>query len=334
MNELQVIGTHNSFKLPVQPELLARMKVLYRGADELDYGHAPIPDQLALGLRNLEFDVYWDPDGGRYGKPLGNRLLSMLGTKPWPLVNAEALGLPGFKVLHDCDFDFRSHHAALEDYLDELRSFSSANPTHVPVVVTMNIKQGSHPIPGTVKGPEFDIATFQALNGLIAERLSGRLITPAFVRGDAASLEEAVLARGWPMIDDVRGRYLFLLDASGSTRRRYARAFPDLHGAAFFTIERPGHPNAAFMMVNDASGGAARIRTLVDRGYMVRTRADAGTREARAGSTDRFEAAMKSGAQVISTDYPVPDERLGTGYAARFGDGAYTRPNPVVTPAR
>ena len=334
MNELQVIGTHNSFKMRIQPELLARMKWLYRDAGSLDYGHAPIPEQLALGVRNLELDVYWDPDGGRYAQPLGNRLLGMLGKEPWPVQHPDDLRTAGFKVLHDCDFDFRSHHAALEDYLDELRAFSDANPEHVPVVVTMNIKQGNHGIPGTVAGPELDVAAFQRLDRLIAGRLDGKLVTPDLVRGDADSLERAVLERGWPLVDDVRGRYLFVLDEGGATRDRYLRAFPDLRGATYFIGARPGNANAAFFVINDPVRAADQIRALVQRGYMVRTRADSGTREARANDSRRFSAAKQSGAQVISTDYPSPDERLGTGYRARFDDGSFVRTNPIKTEPR
>jgi len=334
MNELQVIGTHNSFKQRVQPELLSRMKLLYRGADGLDYGHPPVPEQLALGVRNLEFDVYWDPDGGRYGAPLGNRLLSMFGVEPWPVADPDGLRAPGFKVLHDCDFDFRSHHAAFEDYLDELRAFSEANPDHVPVVVTMNLKQGNHGIPGTVKGPSFDAGALRSLDELIATRLQGRLVTPDLVRGADDTLERAVLDRGWPLVDEVRGRYLFLLDQGGAVRRRYLQAFPGLRGASIFTIGGPGQPTAAFLLMNDAVGAEGRIRACVERGYMVRTRADADTREARAGDRRRFEAAMQSGAHVISTDFPVADPRFETGYEVRFGGagGGYVRANPVTRP--
>ncbi|MEC7726639.1 MAG: Ca2+-dependent phosphoinositide-specific phospholipase C [Planctomycetota bacterium] len=334
LNELQVIGTHNSFKQRIQPELLSRMKWLYRDAGSLDYGHAPIPEQLALGVRNLEFDVYRDPQGGRYARPLGNRLLGMLGAKPWPLEHPDALGTPGFKVLHDCDFDFRSHHVAFEDYLDELRAFSEAHPEHVPIFVTMNIKQGSQGIPGTVDGPVFDAEAFRELDRLVAARLQGHLITPDLVRGDAESLQQAVLSRGWPQVDEVRGRYLFLLDAGGATRGRYLRAFPGLRGATYFTVERASDPNAAFFIVNDPVGGASRIRALVERGFMVRTRADSGTREARAGDLSRFDAAKQSGAQVISTDYPSADEQLKTGYRVRFDDQGFVRDNPVARPRR
>ena len=166
----------------------------------------------------------------------------MFGVEPWPVADQDGLRAPGFKVLHDCDFDFRSHHAAFEDYLDELRAFSEANPDHVPVVVTMNLKQGSHGIPGTVEGPSFDVGALRALDELIATRLQGHLVTPDLVRGDEESLERAVLGRGWPLVDEVRGRYLFLLDQGGIGRSSSGSADPNRHGATISPTHSPVNP--------------------------------------------------------------------------------------------
>src|SRR5690606_41932810 len=69
-------------------------------------------------------------------------------------------------------------------------------------------------------------------------------------------------------------------------------------------------------------------------GFLVRTRADADTREARSGDTTRRDAALASGAHFVSTDYVWPDERLGTGYVVDLpGDGA-ARGNPISATPR
>ena len=59
---------------------------------------------------------------------------------------------------------------------------------------------------------------------------------------------------------------------------------------------------------------AADIPDLVAAGYVVRTRADADTVEARSGDTGPRDAAIASGAQWVSTDYPVENPDFGTGY--------------------
>ena len=84
------------------------------------------------------------------------------------------------------------------------------------------------------------------------------------------------------------------------------------------------------MKLNDPVADGERIRQLVADGYVVRTRADADTAQARTGDTTQRDAALASGAQWVSTDYPVPDERFGTGYAAGIPGGRPGRCNPVT----
>ncbi len=87
------------------------------------------------------------------------------------------------------------------------------------------------------------------------------------------------------------------------------------------------------MKRNNPLGGIEEIQDLVSRGYIVRTRADADTLEARFGMTTRRDAALASGAQFVSTDYPVPNPDFGTGYFVEIPDGAPARCNPVNAPA-
>ena len=65
----------------------------------------------------------------------------------------------------------------------------------------------------------------------------------------------------------------------------------------------------------------------------MRTRADADTVEARTGNTAPRDTAIASGAQYVSTDYPVPDPDFGTGYFAAIPGGLPGRCNPVNAPA-
>jgi len=61
------------------------------------------------------------------------------------------------------------------------------------------------------------------------------------------------------------------------------------------------------MKENDPVEGFARIQELVKAGFLVRTRADSDTAEARANDTRSRDQALASGAQFISTDYPEPN---------------------------
>ena len=71
------------------------------------------------------------------------------------------------------------------------------------------------------------------------------------------------------------------------------------------------------------------IKAAVAAGYIVRTRADIDTVEARNNDTARREAALASGAQVISTDYLTAPNIFGNAYAVPPFAGGW-RCNPVV----
>src|SRR3954467_10068167 len=88
------------------------------------------------------------------------------------------------------------------------------------------------------------------------------------------------------------------------------------------------HPGAAWFQHDDPIADFDRIRRLVAAGFLVRTRADANTRQARSGDTTMRDKALSSGAQFISTDYPVRDPRFTT-YCVQFPGRIVARSNPV-----
>ena len=65
-------------------------------------------------------------------------------------------------------------------------------------------------------------------------------------------------------------------------------------------------------------------------GFIVRTRADSDSTEALAGDTTRRDAALASGAQIVSTDYPAKVE--GVEYVMEIPEGKPSRCNPVTAP--
>ncbi len=138
-----------------------------------------------------------------------------------------------------------------------------------------------------------------------------------------------MLANAWPAIDDARGRFLFVLDETGAKRDRYVAGHPSLAGRVLFVNAPPERDEAAFLIMNEPIADGARIRELVAQGFLVRTRADADTREARSGETARREAAFASGAQVVSTDYYEPNPAFGTGYEVDLPGGGVARCNPA-----
>jgi len=332
LNHIQVLGSHNSYRLAITPALLEVIRQDNpRLARELDYSHLSLTGQLELGLRKLEIDVFGDPEGGRYAKPFGVFGLNGIGLPAGCQYDPEGLMLqPGFKVLHIQDIDFRSNCLTLKKGLEEIKAWSDAHPAHFPIVVTMNTNDQVIDKPGFARPARFDEQAYDALDQEFLDVFGAqRIIRPDDVRGDYETLEQAALAHNWPTLEQSRGKVMFVLDQAGPKLEAYARGHPSLKGRVMFVNAKEGRPEAAFRIVNDPIGQAAYIRQLVRKGYLVRTRADAGTREARSGDTRRREAAFASGAHFVSTDYYQPDPRFGTGYEVKLPGGGAARWNPL-----
>jgi hypothetical protein len=236
---------------------------------------------------------------------------------------------PGFKVMHMQDVDYRSTCQPFIACLEQVRQWSHAHPNHIPIFILVETKEGKPRRPAQVIEPEpFTSSTFDALDAEIRFVFPpNEIITPDDVRGHYDTLNEAVLAGNWPTLESARGKVIFLMDQRpvGPT---YLAGHPSLRGRVLFTNATPGEPDAAFIERND--GPEPDIADLVRKGYLVRTRTDADTNEARTNSTARRDAMMSSGAQILSTDYPVNEPARWPGhYVVALPGDAAARCNPV-----
>ncbi len=324
LNDILVVGTHNSYKQAIDPKIMALIASnAAQVAPTLDYSHIPLDQQLDGGARAIELDVAYDPKGGLFANPLGPRLT---GTA-LPDGYADAMTKPGFKVLHAQDFDFRSNCIAFVECLRALKSWSAAHPRHVPILITLNAKDDSPVAMGT-QALKFDTPAFDALDAEIASVFSpGEIITPDQVLGTYPTLREAVLEHGWPTLGEARGKFLFALDEDEPKISLYRAGRKSLEGRMMFINAPEDSPAAAYLTLNEALTDTAHITKDVKAGFLVRTRADADTVEARKNDTARRDAALASGAQYISTDYMEPDTRFGP-YQARLPNGTVAVCNP------
>jgi hypothetical protein len=334
LNQIQVIGTHNSYHVEASgPEEALRAGVNANGEFALEYGHPALSEQFSHEhVRQVELDVFADPVGGLYATPL---IRSMTGQGPYDPVMMQ----PGFKVLHLQDVDYGSNCLTLRACLTDIRSWSDNHREHVPITVLVELEDQPLTLPRVPKLVVPVRWTAPLMNALDAQIRSvfspRRLITPDVVRDGRPTLESAVLHHGWPTVEESRGKVMFLMDNAGTYRTTYLAHHPSLRGRVLFTDATPGQPDAAFVEENDPTGAnQARITDEVRRGYLVRTRADVDTLQARTGNTIQRDAALASGAQWISTDYPIPGiaARFGTHYVAQLPGGATTRCNPVTAP--
>jgi hypothetical protein len=84
--------------------------------------------------------------------------------------------------------------------------------------------------------------------------------------------------------------------------------------------------------MNDAIDSYEEIKERVAEGYLIRTRSDIPLHEGRTGDTRRLVAALTSGAQFISTDFPE-QSTFGTDYIVKFPESVNPgRCNPLSAP--
>lgn len=298
LNSFQFYGSHNSYKTEIAPRVMQQLRsVNPAAASGLDYWHEPLADQLDLGLRVLELDVFYDPEG---------RLFERGGT---------------FPVLHVQTIDTGSHCAFLAECIDQINAWSELNPGHEPLLISFNAKTDAIDQPGFVTPLEFDATAWQQLDAVLRQGFGAQIINPAEVLSPDGPY--------WPTLGAAREKVLLLLDEGPAKYEAYHNAVK--RPALFANIE-PGNPRAAIQVINDPIADAARIEHALQLGLLVRTRADADTVEARAGDTARREAAFASGAHFISTDYYRPSRHFGTDYVVELPGGGSVRCNPKNLP--
>lgn len=348
MNQIQMLGTRNSFHVAPRPEILELL--IKQGhvdmARSLNYTHKPLPDQLLAGYRHLELEVLYDPPpGGRY---YSRAVLAQLGQPS--ASGIPALLEPGYKVHHRQDLDFESTCLTLVECLLQVREFSDAAGRHFPIGIKIEIVAESVPeLPGAqVPLP----VTEQALLDLEEEIASvftekDRMVTPDDVRGGAATLLDAVRGggRGWPQLRDAAGKVFFMLTPNGAVEA-YRRLSPDLSGRTLFTAYTPSGPgdvphtpDQAVLNVRQLPGPA--VRELVRSGHLVVTAAGPFAAEARRdGGASGWDAALESGSQIVQTDCPLfelgPDgcnnPFFGTPHVAALPGNVQARCNPQTAP--
>lgn len=332
MNQVQQLGSHNSYHIAPDKKLADGLNSYIPGLTKAwEYTHAPLDQQFQNeGVRQIELDVQVDPNGGLYDTRHANSFVGLPSESGIPEMKQ-----PGLKVLHLHDVDYQTNCPTFVLCLQTVKTWSDANPGHVPIMILVEAKADEVPDPlnmGFTKPLPFDKVGLDEIDKEIRQVFPPEaIITPDEVRGSHKTLNDAVTTEGWPTLAKSRGRVLFSLDNS-DLAKDYADGHPSLQGRLLFTNAEPGTPESAFVERNDPKGKVEEIQGLVKQGYLVRARADADTMQARANDTSDRDAAIESGAQYVSTDYAIPDPAFGTGFVVKIPGGTPARCNPVNAP--
>ena len=294
LNEVRTINVHNSYRKFLSPFISAFFNVLVpkEKRTELIYEHAPLTDQLNGGVRSLEWDIR-SSDG--------------------------VLG-----IYHASVFDYGSHIPSLALALEELKIWSDNNPGHIPISILIEYKSESPLL--NIKRDKPGIETLKAVDNLIISSLGlEKLITPADIIGSYADMKSAVENGNWPALSASKGKVMFLLHYDDKLTEAYVESDRDLKSQAMFptvmvydgnysSFEKYA-PYVSHVLLNTPV--KSEIDALVAKGYIVRTRVDAGM----AINPNHREEAMSSRAQILTTDY-IKGRRLPEGdYNVCFDGG-------------
>lgn len=332
LHQIQLIGTHNSYHIAPHKSVAQLIQLAGKSVlQAIEYTHRPLPEQLRqLQVRQLELDLFADPQGGLFATPLARSLLTTSGQDPGPDPNADgSLSQPGIKILHAAGFDYGTRVTTLKAALQQIRQWSQSAPQHLPVMILLELKE-SVPNPPGVQLVPWDTTRLQELDQLIQQEFPpDTMLKPADLRqpGDP-TIRDAVLRHGWPRLQDCKGKVFFCLDNEGSWVQRYLAAQSDPAQAPLFVSTDTSHPLAAWFKRNDPVSQFDEIQQLVKQGFLIRTRADADTTQARQNNTSRRDKAFASGAQYISTDFPEPSPAFSD-YCVRWPAQAPARISPL-----
>lgn len=259
------------------------------------YEMPPLDEQLGdHGVRQFELDAWWNAGGF-------------------------------FEVFHAQIVDANTSCWTLVECLTTLRSWSDAHPGHHPLFVWIEPKS-SFPV------GENDVL-IDTMQAEIDAVWPDRRVEPQDVLGDAADLAAAIAdpgpTRGWPLLGASRGQVVFVLLGLGPLHFDLTQR--PLEEQLLFTNGDVGDPWVAVTKIDDPVANEQQIADAVAAGVVIRTRADGGLVEPLAEDTSRLEAALRSGAHSISTDFPGPDPRFD--YFVEMPDGTPSRCNPITAPA-
>ena len=201
---------------------------------EYMYTHEELGIQASeQGVRQFEIDVWWDVRDG-------------------------------LRVYHN-QYDSGTTCPTFQSCLEALLAWSQENSLHHPIMIWVEPKDW----------PEqaVDIITTVELTGILQEIEeeitqfwpANLTITPDDVRGDSSNLTGAIMREGWPLLEESRGKAMFVLLATGGMRDLYMEEYPGLIGARMFPMftsqgQYPGE-EAIFSLTDPIGSGACLLYT-------------------------------------------------------------------------
>lgn len=253
----------------------------FTGVEGSHYEHDTLTNQLNNGVRGFELDVQYH--------------------------NGE------FWIYHIPVKDSSSQCPDWELALEELKIWSDNNPGHLPVSMLIEVKKNNLSS-GAVKKLDESILSVMGKD---------KLITPSLLMGENSTLRNVAANNDWISLSKAMGKFMFMLHPADCTDRFIAldptlgsQVMVPMFTTEIYDAADPRYTDYFLLFKNDKLD-VDRIRAFVNSGFMVRTRMD-GPCDYQEGNQ---QLAVRTGAQIISTDYEPGVILPKVDYHATLGEG-------------
>ena len=277
MNEIAVMGTHNSYQMVAtlpKRALMRTLQIISFGAVENKaiFEMDTFTDQLEKGVRNLEIDIVTVDDGDNVS----------------------------FIVTHQPILDNVSSAYNFAKAVEEIAMWSDNNPGHLPVYLLIEPKGD---VTSVNHMKNFSVEYALELDKVLREKLGDKLLTPALTMREYESFEAMRNADDWPDLKEAAGKVVVLMHPCDVTQG-YIDIDTSIKTQAMFPMLRFSDIDksyASFILDNDPEGAVENNKiTVNEKRLMVRTRAD----DYPDFSDERYSFAENCGSHIITTDYP------------------------------
>lgn len=300
-NELSFVATHNSY----QTESVEAFRNIFSNLSDLTFGlvnnktggldSQTLTEQFNCGIRSVELDI------------------------ETVIQNGET----SFRCMHSPVIDMTTNCYDFELALKEITLWSDNHPNHLPITIIIEPKKVFVPMEGMRL---FSLKNANALDSLLRSALGGKLFTPSDMLRDYESFAQMRANDDWCRVSEMRGKVLVLLHDTTVTDK-YIAQDESIKSQAMFPMLRYKDKDdsyASFLLINKPAEALETGKEIIQDGkFIVRTQVDSYTSVSR----EKREQAFLSGAQILSTDYPIRNDLKAEDYFVSFDSGKTVKVN-------
>jgi len=293
INQLRYLCTHNSYKqgLHNPAKFFYNYIIPYAIGKKSNYGYDNITQQLNIGIRGFEFDLYYAENEDEYR----------------------------FECYHNSWLETNSSVVDFEKGLEEIKMWSEYNPNHMPIFITIEPKDN---VP-LDKAKGLGKVELETLDDLILEYFPDKVITYSQMLNGFGDFQEMREANGYIKLEDCIGKFVFLLHEYENFEEYIDipaenRVMIPLVWAS--SLKENKYLDLTCFAQDHDYNHPEKLDPLIEENYIVRTRLDIYPKY----EFETTEARLDTGAQLVCTDYPPSYEHIYKEYTRTISENGYT----------